>query len=101
MLMSGSRADGLAAAVTGVAAQDLADVLAVSLRYGDTHVLLPIFAGGADSVIAASDIYSAGVDGEPICSTKRDREALGANGSPKYCVSWATLPSLNCMMLTV
>ena len=57
--------------------------------------------GGTGLVIAASEIYSVGVDAGPIGSTKRDREAPGANGSPKYCVSWATLPSLNSMMLTV
>ena len=34
-------------------------------------------------------------------STKCAREGPGLNGSQKYCVSLATFPSLNSMMLTV
>jgi hypothetical protein len=36
-----------------------------------------------------------------IRSTHCAREGPGSNGSPKYCVSRATLPSRNSMMLTV
>ena len=36
-----------------------------------------------------------------IRSTKCAREGPGSKGSPKYCVSRATLPSRNSMMLTV
>src|SRR5579883_1527751 len=38
---------------------------------------------------------------QPIGSTHCAREAPGANGSAKYCVSRATFPSVNSMMLTV
>jgi hypothetical protein len=34
-------------------------------------------------------------------STRCARDGPGLNGSPKYCVSRATFPSLNSMMLTV
>jgi len=46
----------------------------------------PYVCGGAGSVIAAPGIFSAGADGG-IGSAKRDRQALAANGSLKYCVS--------------
>ena len=36
-----------------------------------------------------------------ICSTRCAREGAGSNRSAKYCVSWATSPSRNSMMLTV
>ena len=38
---------------------------------------------------------------QPVRSTHCAREGPGSNGSPKYWVSRATLPSLNSMMLTV
>ncbi len=38
---------------------------------------------------------------QSIRSTRCAREGPGSNGSPKYCVSRATLPSRNSMMLTV
>ena len=71
------------------------------LRYGKGCACAASIFAGAPVYIAASDIFSVGVDGGPICTTKRDRQALAANGSLKYCVSWATLPSLNSIMLTV
>jgi FixJ family two-component response regulator len=40
-------------------------------------------------------------DISPIRSTRCAREGPGSNRSAKYCVSWATSPSRNSMMLTV
>ena len=94
--------DGWATAVSGAAAQDLPDMLAVRpALWKGMRMCCFYICGGTGLVIAASDIFSVGVDAGPICSTKRHRQALAANGSLKYCVSWATLPSLNSIMLTV
>ena len=59
---------------------------------------------------ALTAFLAEGVKADPRCiyavvssirSTRFAREGAGANGSAKYCVSWATSPSRNSMMLTV
>ena len=78
-------------AIKGIGESATARLLSGSVDLADDHAL---------RTARRNQCGNAGVD-PSFGSTRCDRDGPGMNGSPKYCVSRATFPSLNSMMLTV